>query len=75
MRPQTHVIYELNIITTEGEEMLVVFSHDFDSEIYNGDVEGTDAMMVNFKYQDLKEQYGDGILLLEYSVERGGVLH
>jgi hypothetical protein len=59
----------------DGEDMTVVFSHDFDDEIYNNDIDGTDVMMVNFKMQDLKKEHGDGIFLLEFSVERGGVLH
>ncbi|MGN4822057.1 hypothetical protein [Bacillus cereus] len=50
------------------------FSHIFDREIYNSDVEGTDVMMINFKMQELKEKYNDA-LLLEFSVERGEVNH
>jgi hypothetical protein len=73
MRPQTHVTYELNLINIEGEEISEVFSHNFDSEIYDSDIEGTDVMMVNFKVGDLKEKHGD-VFLLDFSVERGGIL-
>jgi hypothetical protein len=75
LRPQTHVTYELDIITMDGEEMCVVFSHEFDSEIYDGDEEATDLMMVNFKMQELKEKHGDGVFLLGWSIARGGVCH
>ncbi|PGA05605.1 hypothetical protein [Bacillus mycoides] len=73
MRPQIHVFYELELIGVEGT-FVEKFSHIFDREIYNSDVEGTDVMMVNFKMQELKEKYSDA-LLLEFSVERGEVNH
>lgn len=50
------------------------FSHIFDKEIYSSDVEGTDVMMVNFKMQEISEKYVD-VLLLEFSIERGEVIH
>lgn len=73
MRPLTNVIYELNLINIEGSEIKETFSHDFDSEIYNSDVEGTDLMMVNFRVQDLREIYGE-LFLMEFTVDRGDVL-
>lgn len=74
MRPQIQVVYELTLIGISGEEFVEKFSHVFDREIYDSDVEGTDVMMVNFKMQELKEKYDD-VLLLEFSVERGEVHH
>ncbi|PEA25918.1 hypothetical protein CN984_12510 [Bacillus cereus] len=73
MRPQIQVFYELELIGVDGA-FIEKFSHIFDREIYNSDVEGTDVMMVNFKMQELKEKYSDA-LLLEFSVERGEVKH
>lgn len=73
MRPQIHVFYELELIGVKGT-FVEKFSHIFDREIYNSDVEGTDVMMINFKMQELKEKYNDA-LLLEFSVERGEVNH
>ena len=69
MRKNITVTYELNIINKEGEEMVEVFSHVFDSELYNEDVEGIDVMMVNFKVQDLQKRYGQ-VFLMEFSIER-----
>ncbi len=75
MRPQTSVIYELNLINMEGEELTETFTKSFDSEIYNNDVDGTDSMIVNFKVQDLQRERG-GIFLLGFSVERiSGTVH
>jgi hypothetical protein len=77
MRPQTHVIYELTLVDKEGEEMFYEFSRDFDDDIYNSDIDGTDIMMVNFVVQDLKNEYGEELLLMEFSVDRSvvGELH
>lgn len=77
MRAQTHVVYELNIINEEGE-YTEVFSHDFDSEIYEEDIDGTDMMMINFEMEKLKKKYGEMTLLLEWCIERnpiGRLLH
>lgn len=74
MRKQTHVIYELNLINMEGEEFVEEFSHCFDSELYEHDIDGTDVTMVHFKMQDLKKKHGE-VFLLEFSIERGGHCH
>lgn len=73
MRPQIQVFYELELMGVDGK-FVEKFSRIFDRKIYDSDVEGTDVMMVNFKFQELKEKYDD-ILLLEFSVERGEVHH
>lgn len=69
MRQNVTVTYELDFINEEGEEMTETFSHIFDSELYNEDVEGIDVMMVNFKVQDLQKKYGQ-VFLMSFSIER-----
>ncbi|MGH0831315.1 hypothetical protein ACQVTX_23860 [Bacillus pretiosus] len=73
MRPQIQVFYELELMGADGK-FVEKFSRIFDKEIYSSDVEGTDVMMVNFKFQEISEKYDD-VLLLEFSVERGEVSH
>jgi hypothetical protein len=74
LREHVNVTYELNLINREGEEFTETFSHCFDSEIYEIDVEGTDITMVNFKVQDLKSKYGE-IFLMDFAITREGVCH
>lgn len=74
MGKQIYVTYELILADRTGEEFTESFSHSFESDIYCSDVETTDIMMVNFKMQDLKEKYGD-VVLVEFSIERGGDYH
>jgi hypothetical protein len=74
MRELTNVVYELNLINKEGTEITETFSHTFDSELYNHDVDGTDVMMVNFKMQDLMKEHGKDIFLLEFTIDRGGMV-
>jgi len=69
---ETQVTYEL-ILMVGGGEFTERFSQSFDSKIYNDDIEGTDWMVVGFKMQELKEKYGDDLMLLEMIVERGVV--
>ena len=73
MREEVKVFYELEIVGSVGE-LTEEFSHAFDKEIYIGDMEATDVMMVNFKMQELKEKYGNDIFLLEFSISREGDL-
>ncbi|HDR8454001.1 TPA: hypothetical protein QC364_000793 [Bacillus cereus] len=69
-RPLTNVIYELELIGEEGE-IKEEFSISFDSELYDSDRESTDHIAINMKVVELKEKYGEDLLLLNYSISRG----
>jgi hypothetical protein len=69
-RPLTKVFYELEIITSDGEEVKEEFSVSYDSEFYDEDKESTDSIFITMRMADMKEKHGDDVLLLEYTVER-----
>jgi hypothetical protein len=71
LRKQINVIYELNLITGNGEEVKEEFSYQFDRELYEEDMDGTDIMTINFLMQDMKKKYGDDVFLMDFSVDRG----
>lgn len=75
-RPLTQVIYELEIITSDGSEVKEEFAVSYDSEFYDEDRESTDAIFVHMRMADMREKYGDDTLLLEYTIERSTqILH
>lgn len=69
-RPLTRVLYELEIITSDGDEVREEFSVSYDSEFYDGDRESTDAIFVTMRMAEMKEKYGKDAILLEYTIER-----
>ncbi|KEK23972.1 hypothetical protein [Bacillus gaemokensis] len=72
MRPETVITYELKILTGVGE-VVERFTKTYDTDVYDEDKESTDWMFINFKMEDLKEKHGDGIVLLEVSMDRGAL--
>lgn len=68
-RPMTTVKYELEIMNSEGQ-FKEEFVCSYDSEFYDEDKESTDGIFVSMKMAELRDQYGNDILLLMYSVDR-----
>jgi hypothetical protein len=73
-RPVIRVDYELEIMDGTGKNSIADFYVMFDAELYDEDRDGIDNMVVNTKFNELKEQYGDDLLLVEFSVERDDIV-
>ncbi|MCY9056087.1 hypothetical protein MOE90_20840 [Bacillus spizizenii] len=69
-RPQTKVVYDMTIIAEDGGEIKKSFTVSYDSEIYDDDKESTDLIFINMRMADLKEIYGNNILLLTFDISR-----
>ncbi|MEC2335083.1 hypothetical protein [Bacillus subtilis] len=69
-RPQTKVVYDLTIIVEDGGEIKKSFTVSYDSEIYDDDKESTDLIFIKMRMADLKEIYGNNILLLTFDISR-----
>lgn len=75
-RPLIEVTYELKLITSDGE-VTEVFDISYDSEMYGEDeMESVDSAFVSLKMKEMKEKYGNNILLISYRVERSSqIIH
>ncbi|MEX3625055.1 hypothetical protein [Viridibacillus arvi] len=67
-RPMTTVIYEM-ILALNEVEMKKEFEELYDSDLYESDKDSIDLMYVNARMKDFKEEYGDSVLLVEFSIE------
>lgn len=70
IRPLTNVTYELVLITTDGAELKEEFTMSYDSELYDDDQTSVDSLFINMRMEDMKEKYGNDVLLLEFAISR-----
>jgi hypothetical protein len=73
-RPIIRVDYEMEVIGENSKNFIADFYVMFDAELYNEDREGIDNMVVNTKFNELKDQHGNNLLLVEFSVEREDIV-